>query len=338
MSYEYITFEEALFSTDVDILTGVLKFFCEKGKSEQETENKLKMFFKFFSGSNRMIDLLEWVIKKEMKETQSVKLMFKRESVYNTIIRIYMEYDIKQLLVSLTESIIILINKNKIYINLMDISQKVTTKELKKLKELMKYFIKKLLLIDFPSSFISFISEIATELTEYFPGETTNVLTDLLLKRFLCSVLVTTIPKENKELVCMTLQSISLIFKWVLDGQYDVDCLWKKEFKRFAQTRSLLISNWLINLFTTNGMKSSDTSLEETEVDENMTVGELRQHMAALYFANPEEIKLSEKKGNSYYKELKYDMLTLKSLDFTPQSLVLVESTKGKSLVFNNIY
>ncbi|GAB1221154.1 hypothetical protein ENUP19_0068G0004 [Entamoeba nuttalli] len=75
--------------------------------------------------------------------------------------------------------------------------------------------------------------------------------------------------------------------------------------------------------------------LEETEVDENMTVGELRQHMAALYFANPEEIKLSEKKyvqGNSYYKELKYDMLTLKSLDFTPQSLVLVESTKGKIL------
>lgn len=124
----------------------------------------------------------------------------------------------------------------------------------------MKYFIKKLLLIDFPSSFISFVSEIATEITEYFPGETTNVLIDLLLKRSLCSVLVITIPKENKEFVCMTIQ-LSLIFKWVLDGRCDVDWLWKQEFKRFTQTRSILVSNWLINLFTANRMKSSDIYL-----------------------------------------------------------------------------
>ncbi|ELP89883.1 hypothetical protein EIN_462390, partial [Entamoeba invadens IP1] len=145
MAIECITFDEALFATDVDILSGVLKYFCAKGKSEAETKNNLRIFFGFFAGSDKLFELLYWVVEREITDASDRNTVFIRNSVYNNIIHIFFQLDFVPTVYNIIDNVVSKIEKHKIFVKVSDPAEK----NFKKIKEVAKYLVDQLILSKF---------------------------------------------------------------------------------------------------------------------------------------------------------------------------------------------
>ncbi|EMS14111.1 hypothetical protein KM1_221860 [Entamoeba histolytica HM-3:IMSS] len=151
------TFEEVFLSLEPDILSGVLKHFCSRDLSEEEIDGNMKAIFYFFVVNGKVLELMEWVSIKEIAEIHNPNLMFQRNSIYNKIIRLYMDHDVKDVFQDSIEKLLDQVTKKNIQLNLLDSSVKYSQSDLKKVQEILESFFTKIFDLKLPE-FVYFIN------------------------------------------------------------------------------------------------------------------------------------------------------------------------------------
>ncbi|EDR21668.1 hypothetical protein EDI_247230 [Entamoeba dispar SAW760] len=241
------TFEEVFLSLEPDILSGVLKHFCSRDLSEEEIDGNMKAIFYFFVVNGKVLELMEWVAIKEIAEIHNPNLMFQRNSIYNKIIRLYMDYDVRDIFQDSIEKLLDQVTKKNIQLNLLDSSVKYSQSDLKKVQEILESFFTKIFDLKLPDSFKYFMTTIGSHITESYPTATVNVLINIIFNRYIGSTIATSKPTKNSDRIIPTLKSISLIMKWMLSNELKEDSSWQVSMKNFAEIIKTNVVSWITN-------------------------------------------------------------------------------------------
>ncbi|KAL7722270.1 GTPase-activator protein for Ras family GTPase [Entamoeba marina] len=245
------TFEEVFLSLEPDILTGVVKHLCSKTRSENEIEENTHLIFNYFAINGKTLELVEWLLTKEIFESKDPHMMFLRNSIYNKFIRIFMDYELKDIIQDVIDRIVEQIIKKDICINLLDPDTKLSDSDLKRFKELLSFFFSKLYDLKLPDSFHIFLSDIGSLIMEYYPDHTISVLNNIIFTRYISTAIATTKPQKQPEKTSMTLKSISLVIRWILSSELKTDFEWQKNLQDIVILNKTNLMSWLTNIIIT---------------------------------------------------------------------------------------
>ncbi|KAL7711726.1 GTPase-activator protein for Ras family GTPase [Entamoeba marina] len=236
------TFEEVFLSLEPDILTGVVKHFCSKTRNENEIEENTHLIFNYFAVNGKTLKLAEWMLTKEIFESKDPHMMFLTNSIYNKFIRIFLDYELKDIFSDVIARVIEQINKKDIYVNLLDPDT----------KSIIFFFLSKLFNLKLPDSLHIFLSDIGSLIMEYYPDHTISVLNNIIFTRYISTTIATTKPQKQPEQTSMTLKSISLVIRWILSDELKNVLEWQQNLQDIVILNKTNLMSWLTNIIITS--------------------------------------------------------------------------------------
>ena len=223
-----------------DIPTGVIKHFCSSMLTPEELFNNCSMIFGYYLQEGYIKQFIDYLIIREIEECyRQPQNIFRRNSTYMRILRVFLENELKPFLKQCTDVVTSTLEDYKSKLVIGNEGDPGVEKSLDKMKDILYKLMELFVTSSFSDAFLYFMSSALHLLHARTPNVETSAVRGLLFVRIIGNAILAT-SEGKTEAESESIKTISVVLQWFGEGDFNEQQNahnWKAKLKEFAEAK-----------------------------------------------------------------------------------------------------
>ena len=212
-----------LLSLNNDIPHAIMKHFCSTANSSEQINENVDILFSYYIHQNKLTQFIDYLIEREIHECfRTPSSIFRRNSIYMRILKIFLDYEMKDIVTEIINVVKNEMKQIKIKLQLGNTQNVEIEHSVNKIADIISKMLEYLFNIStFSDGFSYFIQKASVLLEQKTPTIAKSAIKNLLFLRTINSELVKQQSKNAQE--SESYKALSVALQWFVGDSFTFD-------------------------------------------------------------------------------------------------------------------